>query len=296
MLVMRIRLLAILDIERHWQESLRDFCGKELLSKDAKEIVQRCDICQHVNRKLETIAPALNPVPVKSPWYNLGVDFVGPIAYKSPTGNRYILTVIDYFTKWAEAIATPDKSAFQVADNLFKIFMRMGIPRVITTDQGTEFNNQFDKQMMSLLQIDHRLTTAYHPQANGLVERFNQTLQNMIAKYVDKNKEQWENFLDTCVYSYNTSKQESTQYSPFELMFARKPVLPIDINIAQKDPDVLVIDCCKAEDPPQMKDNERKKWKGRKLDYRWLGPYEIVKSLGKGLYSLKGIQNPKKGY
>ena len=61
-----------------------------------------------MNRKLETIAPALNPVPVKSPWYHLGVDFVGPIAYKSPTGNHYILTVIDYFTKWAEAIATPN--------------------------------------------------------------------------------------------------------------------------------------------------------------------------------------------
>ncbi|XP_065899898.1 uncharacterized protein [Dysidea avara] len=311
------------------------------VTKDAKEIVQRCDICQHVNRKLETIAPALNPVPVKAPWYHLGVDFVGPIAYQSPAGNRYILTVIDYFTKWAEAIANPDKSAFQVANSLFKIFMRMGIPRVITTDQGTEFNNHLDKRMMSLLQIDHRLTTAYHPQANGLVERFNQTLQNMIVKFIDHKKEQWEDFLDTCVYSYNTSKQESTQYSPFELMFARKPVLPVDINTEKKDPDVLLTDFCKAEDPSLLnelhhakqatlnaakanilkaqqrqkeqydkrnykpgayavgakmliRDNKRKKRKGGKLDYRWLGPYEIVKSLGKGLYSLKGVENPEK--
>ena len=82
-----------------------------------------------------------------------------------------------------------------------------------------------------------------------MVERFNQTLQNMIVKFIDHKKEQWEDFLDTCVYSYNTSKQESTQYSPFELMFARKPVLPVDINTEKKDPGVLLMDFCKAEDP-----------------------------------------------
>jgi len=82
------------------------------------------------------------------------------------TGNRYILTIIDYFTKWAEVFATPDKSACQVANALFKLFMRMGIPRVITTDQGSEFNNQLNKQLMSLLEIDHRLTTTYHPQVS----------------------------------------------------------------------------------------------------------------------------------
>ena len=76
--------------------------------------------------------------------------------------------------------------------------------------------------------------------ANGLVERFNQTLQNMLIKYIDQKKELWEQFLDTCVFSYNTSKQESSQYSPFELMFARKPVLPIDINTEQKDPEVIL--------------------------------------------------------
>jgi len=70
-------------------------------------------------------------------------------------------------------------------------------------------------------------------QANGLVERLNQTLQNMV-KYIEQRKEQWEDYLDTCVFSYNTSKQDSTKHSPFELMFAQKPVLPIDINTEEK--------------------------------------------------------------
>lgn len=82
------------------------------------------------------------------------------------TGNQYILTIMDYFTKWAEAIATPNKSACQVANALFKLFMRMGIPRVITTDQGSEFNNQLNQQLMTVLEIDHRLTTTYHPQVS----------------------------------------------------------------------------------------------------------------------------------
>lgn len=85
-------------------------------------------------------------------------------------------------------------------------------------------------------------------QANGLVERFNQTLQNMLVKYLDDKKEMWEQLLDTCVFSYNTSKQESSQYAPFELMFARKPVLPIEINIQQKEPETLLKQFNEASD------------------------------------------------
>lgn len=70
----------------------------------------------------------------------------------------------------------------------------------------------------------------------------------MVVKYIDHKKEKWEDFLDTCVYGYNTSKQESSQYSPFELMFARKPVLPVDVNTEQKDPDAMLMHFCKAKD------------------------------------------------
>ena len=77
-------------------------------------------------------------------------------------------------------------------------------------------------------------------QANGLDERFNQTLQNMLLKFVEKKKELWEQFLDTCLYAYNTACHESTRYSPYELMFGRKPVLPIDINMGESDPDTIL--------------------------------------------------------
>jgi hypothetical protein len=94
---------------------------------------------------------------VKTPWYHIGIDFVGPITPPSPSGNCYILTICDYCTKWAEAFATSNKSAPQTAQALFKLFMRMGIPRVTSSDQGREFNNHLNKQLMTTLNIKHRL-------------------------------------------------------------------------------------------------------------------------------------------
>ena len=80
-----------------------------------------------------------------------------------------------------------------------------------------------------------------------MVERFNQTLQNMLVKYIDQKKERWEEYLDTCVFAYNTAKHDSSRFSPFELMFSRKAVLPIDINAEAKDAEIM-LDNLKATD------------------------------------------------
>ena len=79
-------------------------------------------------------------------------------------------------------------------------------------------------------------------------EQFNQTLQNMLVKYVNQKKECWEEFLDTCVFAYNTAKHDSSQFSPFELMFSHKAVLSIDINTEAKNVEMVLDDFNKAED------------------------------------------------
>ena len=80
-----------------------------------------CDQCQRVNSKLTTTTPELHPVPVQSPWFHVGIDFVGPVTPKSVHGNRYILTLSDYFTKWVEAVPLPTKEAPGVAKSLLKV-------------------------------------------------------------------------------------------------------------------------------------------------------------------------------
>lgn len=78
-------------------------------------------MCQRLNRKLTTGTPQLHPIAVKEPWYMIGIDFIGPVSPTSNDGSRFILTVSDYFTKWVEALPTPDKSAYSVASTLFKV-------------------------------------------------------------------------------------------------------------------------------------------------------------------------------
>ena len=80
------------------------------------------DICQHANRKLIHNAPELYPVPVKSPWHHIGIDFVGPLL-KSESGNQHVLTFSDYFSKCVEAVPLPSKDAFGIATALFKVLM-----------------------------------------------------------------------------------------------------------------------------------------------------------------------------
>ena len=132
--------------------------------------------------------------------------------------------------------------------------MRMGLPKV-TSDEGGEFKSNLEKEIMELLKIKRHYITPYHPQvnyhvsaigcniihflilaqANGLDERWNQTLKQMIVKFTNSRKDQWDEFLDTSVFAYNSAKHESTQYSPFELMFGRKAVIPVDLDFESKD-------------------------------------------------------------
>ncbi|KAL5479604.1 hypothetical protein EMCRGX_G023150 [Ephydatia muelleri] len=302
------------------------------VTKDIEIMISTCDLCQRNSQKLSISTPELFPVPVHSPWHHVGIDFVGPISPKTTSGNSYILTLCDYFTKWVEAVALPTKEASGIASSLFKIFMKMGLPAVITTDQGSEFKNQLNDEMMKILNIKHHLITAYHPQSNGLVERFNQSLQNMLRKYIQEKKEKWDDYLDTCTFAYNTSRHESTKFTPFEIMFGRKAILPLDLDasVHQGPCNEAEVTICSQETEIQQKESQhkalleevqkniisaqkkqkeqydkkhskavfysagthvlkkdfrkkKKKKLGGKLDFPWVGPYLITRSLGKEL-------------
>jgi transposase InsO family protein len=119
---------------------------------------------------------------------------------QSNQGNNYILTVVDYFAKWPEATTLPDKRARTVSSTLYKIFLHMGFPAVVSSDQGREFVNGVLDTLQQKSKTEQRVSSAYHPEINGLVERFNQTLQNMLAK-VCPDENDWDLYLDEVTFS-----------------------------------------------------------------------------------------------
>ena len=108
------------------------------------------------------------------------------------------------------------------------------MPKRIQSDQGREFVNSVNQHLFQLTGVQYIISTAYHPQTNGLDERFNQTLQRGLLKMINDNQNEWDKFLDSVLFAYRTSKQASTKFSPFFLLYGREPRLPVDLIISNK--------------------------------------------------------------
>jgi hypothetical protein len=135
---------------------------------------------------------------------------------------------VDYFTKYAEAIPTHNQTA-ETTKKFFKtVFSRLDYPNVLLTDQGTNFMSHDVQNFLKEKGVKPVRTTAYHPQTNGLCERFNGTLVTSLRKYVAKHPGQWDLFLEDAVSSYNRSVQETNGVSPHVMMFGREPKIPGD--------------------------------------------------------------------
>ena len=198
-----------------------------------RSYVSSCDRCQHTNPKLFKQPAQLHPIPVKAEvWHRVGIDLVGPLK-TSKKGNRYIVTCTDYFSKWIEAQAIPNKSAVTVAKFLLSLICRFGCFSICHSDQGREFVNQLNHNLFQLAGIEQRISAAYHPQSNGLDERSNQTISRAIMKYINDEQDDWDEDLDCIVFSYRTSVHSSTKFSPFYLMYGRDPVLPIELRVCE---------------------------------------------------------------
>ena len=145
----------------------------------------------------------------------MAVDILGPLPQTSD-GNAYILVAEDYFTRWLEAWAIPNQEAETVAQKLVnEMFFRFSIPDQILSDQGRQFESTIIDELCKLLQIQKSRTTPYHPQGDGLVERSNRTLLNMLSIVVEDNPNTWESYLRPVCMAYNTSVQPTTGYSLF---------------------------------------------------------------------------------
>jgi transposase InsO family protein len=142
-----------------------------------------------------------------------------------------VLVITDHFTRFAIAVPTKNITAKTTAEAFFNSFVvHYGLTKRIHSDQGANFESKLIKVLCELFCISKCRTTPYHPIGNGLCERFNRTLINILGSMEQATKADWKSYIGPIVHAYNRMKQETTKISPYHLMFVREPNLPIDIK------------------------------------------------------------------
>ena len=149
----------------------------------------------------------------------VAMDILGPLP-ETARGNKYILVIGNYFTKWKEAHAMPNMEAVTVARIFVNEFIcHFGIPEKLYTDQGRNFEPTIIKETCKMLGIAKTHTTPYHPQSDGMIERFNHTVLNMLSKVVSDDELSWDLHLPTLMLAYCTCQHETTGATPFSLVY-----------------------------------------------------------------------------
>lgn len=220
-----------------------------------KHYVSSCENCQRHKRPTSAPHGLLHPVePPTTPFEQVGIDLLGPFP-RSSNNNRWIIVCVDHLTRYAETAAIPSSTADGVAAFLLRsVVLRHGPPQVIISDRGRQFIADAVEELLRLCTSQFRHSTPYHPQTNGLVERTNQTFTNMLSMYVASNHKNWDEILPFITYAYNTAKHETTDFTPFYLLYARSPrssldtILPFKLHTDESVAETL----CRAEEARQI--------------------------------------------
>lgn len=194
---------------------------------DVRDFVKTCETCQRGNTHFNKAAPTMHCIPIPSKvWSQIGVDLCS--LPKTTEGYVAICVVVDYFSKWVEAKPIQTKTAEEVATFLYELICRLGCVSVQINDQGREFCNAVCTKLHKLTGTKQRVTSAYHPQANGLVERQNRTIQGSLLKVLGSKQERWPDALQGVLFAFRTARHKSTGQTPFQMMYGRKAVLPCE--------------------------------------------------------------------
>ncbi len=187
-----------------------------------------CRECQLVNPPAISKVP-LRPLPLlEVPFQRIGMDLIEPLE-RSAHGHRFALVLVDYATRYPEAVPLHTISTKSVADTLFRIISRVGIPKEILTYQGMVFMSRAISELYELLGIKSIHTSVYHPQTDGLLQQFNRTLKSTVCKFVREDAKNWDKWLEPLLFAVREVPQASTGFSPFELLYGRQPRGVLDI-------------------------------------------------------------------
>ena len=199
------------------------------MEPDVKHYCRSCVVCAKANDPRQKWRAPLGETsrPV-APWQDVSVDLMGPFGREATDrGNRYVLVALDLFTKSVELAAIPNKSAETVARALCDVVIyRHGIPESLLTDRGLEFDNKHMTMLADALGIDKKRISAFHPQANGAVERVNQTIGSLLRRNAQEYEGSWDTQLGLVRFQYMSVPHSVTGLSPFFLTYGRHPRSP----------------------------------------------------------------------
>ena len=296
------------------------------VQSDIQRYCRSCDICQRTIPKGKVTRVPLGHMPlIEVPFQRIAVDIVGPISPMTDRGHRYVVTMVDYATRYPEAIPLKSIETHRVAEALIEVFTRVGVPREILTDQGAQFTSGVMKEVSRLLSIKQLTTTPYHPACNGLVERFNGSLKQMLKRLCAERPKDWDRYIGPLLFAYRETPHASTGFAPFELLYGRtvrgpmailKELWSDNIEIPEvKTTYQYVLDLrSRIEDTCQLAKEELKKsseryrkyydrkarprqFKGdkvllllpadnNKLLLQWKGPYPVIKRMSNCDYTI----------
>ncbi len=218
-----------LGINKTYQKILQNFYWPGL-KRDVKSFCQSCHACQLVGKLNQNspLAP-LKPIPAFSePFSQVIIDCVGPLP-KTKAGHQYLLTIMCASTRFPEAIPLKNIRANTIVKHLTKFFTLVGLPKTVQSDQGSNFLAGIFQQVMHELGIKQNLSSAYHPQSQGALERFHQTLKNMIRTYCYEEQKEWDEGVPMLLFAVRESVQQSLGFSPFELLYGREVRGPLKV-------------------------------------------------------------------
>lgn len=203
---------------------------------DIREYVKTCDTCQRKGKPRKN--QLLHPVESNEIFEQFGIDAIGPLPMTA-NGNRFILTAMDYLSKWPIARAVPDITAATTVRFLNEeIISHYGCFKRLISDRGPNFRSELVKEFTTKLGIHHAIISAYHPQANGLVERFNKTLSEMLGKFADEFAANWDEYIPQVLFAYRTTKHRTTKFTPYRLVYGKEAILPIDLQVLPQEIDL----------------------------------------------------------
>ena len=201
------------------------------LDSQVKTYVKSCPDCQSVARKTRLDRVPIAPVERGIQAFDvIHIDMIGPLPIKSTRGHQHVLTAVCSLTRWPMAVPVKTLTAKELCDALISLFTTCGIPRVIISDNGTNMVSGLTQEMYKRLGIELRTSSAYHPEGNAIVERFNQSLKRMLHHVMASDEpKNWDKQLPFLLWSYRELPNDTNGVSPHMMVYGQTPKGPLSV-------------------------------------------------------------------